>query len=727
MRLAIVTREYPPETAWGGIGSFYKTLVDSLVTFGVDVEVFTQTKYSERDERVDDVLVHYVCARSDVTGTESSSDIGACSSLGAYASALSIKMYETVAKRHHELPFDLIEGHEHLGINALININGLKGAKTITRYHTPYKSLVDRGLVDWPVFPNINELEYLSIKHADIRLSTSTFIDHVICEDFGVSPSDYLTPNFVEDLEPSGVERGGEKENLIIFVGRMVWVHKRPDLAIKAFLEIAQKYPDWRIEFAGLDMPLPEGGSVWNDRCMALLASLDASRFKYHGVLNKASLNELYSRAKIILVPSDFESFGLVALEAVMRGCVPIVSRSTALADIIQDDDLIHQKGSYLDLSKKIIKLIDSESLIEEKARAIQGWVDDYKPDVLGDQNYKLYNKIMKEESTGVEYRNVSGLKISIVTPSYNQAEYIEETILSVWNQDYRNFEHIVMDGGSSDGTVEILKKYPHLQWVSESDEGQAHAINKGILRSSGDIIAYLNSDDVYRPGAFAAVAKFFEDNPDVSVIVGRCDYINEGSEKIGELQPVFQGFGSLLRYWGWGNWHCIPQQSVFWRRSVVENVGLFDVRYHYVMDLEMWFRIALKYDFHVIDDKLAGFRLIEGTKTVSNTHKMYEEEFSAFCRYLKYLPKNDVVKTRLEGKRHLAGKYLDLAEHYFLTLKKCDASKDFVVKSRQADSRIIWNKRYVYTWLGLRFNNQKLISSMIEKMHRNVLRKRAR
>ena len=120
-------------------------------------------------------------------------------------------------------------------------------------------------------------------------------------------------------------------------------------------------------------------------------------------------------------------------------------------------------------------------------------------------------------------------MKISIITPSYNQAQFIERTILSVLNQDYKDIEYIIMDGGSTDGTVEILKKYSdHIIWKSEKDNGQSDAINKGLKMATGDIVAYLNSDDTYQPGAFKEVATFFEKNPDKKWVYGKCLIINE-------------------------------------------------------------------------------------------------------------------------------------------------------------------------------------------------------
>jgi glycosyltransferase involved in cell wall biosynthesis len=177
---------------------------------------------------------------------------------------------------------------------------------------------------------------------------------------------------------------------------------------------------------------------------------------------------------------------------------------------------------------------------------------------------------------------------VSIVTPSLNQAEFIEQTILSVRDQDYPNIEHIVIDGGSSDGTLAILKKYPHLVWLSEPDDGQSSAINKGFKRTKGDIVAWLNSDDVYLPGAVSAAVAFLGAHPETFLVYGDYREIDSCGVVTGVVRARDFDFDYELNVR-----NVLPQPSVFFRRGVFERVGCLSEKYHYAFDVEYWIRIA--------------------------------------------------------------------------------------------------------------------------------------
>lgn len=215
--------------------------------------------------------------------------------------------------------------------------------------------------------------------------------------------------------------------------------------------------------------------------------------------------------------------------------------------------------------------------------------------------------------------------RISIITPSYNQGHFIEETIRSILLQGYPNLEYIIIDGGSSDNTVETIKKYePWLTyWVSEPDRGQTHAINKGVERATGEVIAYLNSDDYYLPGTLFQVAEYFRQCPETDLLHGRCRYVNQQGEKIGEQFASITTFEEIIDLWDvWWKKRQFVQPEVFWSKRISDRIGEFNEALYYVMDYEYWCRI-LQAGGRVgsIDSELTCFRFTETQKSNQSTH----------------------------------------------------------------------------------------------------------
>jgi len=202
---------------------------------------------------------------------------------------------------------------------------------------------------------------------------------------------------------------------------------------------------------------------------------------------------------------------------------------------------------------------------------------------------------------------------VSVVTPSYNSARFIEETILSVKNQTYPRIEHIVMDGSSTDETLDILRKYnDSITWISEPDEGQSDAINKGWKMAKGEILGWLNADDIYVPSAVETAVRFFSNNPSTSMVYGNCDFIDEnGKIIIRQYQAGKFDLKGLL---------CsrinIPQPTVFFRKEVLNHVGYLDKDLHMVMDGDYWIRIGLNnLEVQYLPLQLASFRIYHGQK----------------------------------------------------------------------------------------------------------------
>jgi glycosyltransferase involved in cell wall biosynthesis len=241
-------------------------------------------------------------------------------------------------------------------------------------------------------------------------------------------------------------------------------------------------------------------------------------------------------------------------------------------------------------------------------------------------------------------------MRISVVIPSYNQAEYLPATLASVCGQSHPDVEVLVFDGGSTDGSVEILQKWRSpagghpIRWVSGKDRGQADAINRGLRESTGDILAYLNSDDIYYPGALAAVAAHFRSQPDSLALYGRARHLHANGRIMEDYPTEPWNYERLLGI-------CyLCQPAVFWRREVIERFGVFDDALQYVLDYEYWLRVGREAPFHYLAEHvLAGSRLHEHTKTLSQRVPVHLE----LARMLKkYASSSEAV---LVWVKHLA------------------------------------------------------------------------
>lgn len=212
---------------------------------------------------------------------------------------------------------------------------------------------------------------------------------------------------------------------------------------------------------------------------------------------------------------------------------------------------------------------------------------------------------------------------ISVITPSYNQAPYLEATIRSVLNQTGVDLEYIIVDGGSTDGTPEIIKKYDSqlAWWVSEPDRGQTDAINKGFARAKGDILAWINSDDTYEPGALAEAAAYLNDHPETGMVYGDCHFIDAAGQKIGRFNAAQTDYQKLRR----GYVH-IPQQSSFFRASLWKQVGPLDPSFYFAMDYDLWVRLAACSKLDYYPRLWANFRLHGDAKTIAADDRCWPE-----------------------------------------------------------------------------------------------------
>jgi glycosyltransferase involved in cell wall biosynthesis len=286
---------------------------------------------------------------------------------------------------------------------------------------------------------------------------------------------------------------------------------------------------------------------------------------------------------------------------------------------------------------------------------------------------------------------------VSIVTPSFNQAEFIEKTILSVLDQDYPNIEYFVIDGGSTDGSVDIIKNYSKRLsgWISEKDRGQADAINKGFHRAQGEFITWLNSDDLLLAGSISSAVKVLQDNPSVSLVYGDVVSIDESGNVI-----------NVMRY---GNWELsdlmqfqiLGQPSVMMRRACLENAGYLDLKYHYLLDHQLWLRVAERGPILYLPCTRAAARFHPGAKNVAFSKEFGKEAL----QIVTWMQKQPYLKEKFKQheRKIKAGAYR-IAARYLLDADLYSASLSYYRKSLFSYPPIALKElhRMVYALLSL-------------------------
>ncbi len=288
---------------------------------------------------------------------------------------------------------------------------------------------------------------------------------------------------------------------------------------------------------------------------------------------------------------------------------------------------------------------------------------------------------------------------VSIITPSYNQAEYLEATIQSVLAQEYSDLEYIVVDGGSTDGSVEIIQKYADQLswWVSEPDQGQADGINKGLRRARGEVVAWLNSDDLYMPGAILAAVAAFRVDPDSGMVFGDAITIDPSGCPLNRLSFGDWGLQELMRF------RIICQPSVFMRRAVLKQAGFLDENFHYMLDHHFWMRIASSFSVKHIPELWAAARHHPAAKNVSLAPKFSLETY----RVLEWIKENPDFQFEYQAdKRQITGGAHRLAARYFL-----DGGQSSKALKAYCKAMVFWPSYAIKHWHRMAFAILSLIS----------------
>jgi len=341
------------------------------------------------------------------------------------------------------------------------------------------------------------------------------------------------------------------------------------------------------------------------------------------GFVPHEQVSALFRNADALVYFSLFEGFGMPVLEAFHHGTPVLCSNTTSLPEVGGEAVLACDPTDIDAMAGLMRRILNEEGLKEKliaKAPARLAAYDWATP-------ARALRAALKRRAHAKPRQKAKPL-VSIVMPTRNHGHFIRESIDSVLSQSYPNVELIVMDGASTDDTVEILKSYgERIRWISEPDNGQADAINKGMGKVSGDILAYLNSDDILLPGALEKVVDYFNEHPECDMVYGDADYIDKDGYVTGQYVTAEFSFDRLMHDC------CVCQPAAFWRRRAAERTGAFNAELQTAMDYEYWLRLAADGSIiHYTRQKLAQSRLHEDAKTLAMRGKIYEEVFR-ICR----------------------------------------------------------------------------------------------
>lgn len=486
------------------------------------------------------------------------------------------------------------------------------------------------------VLSDIRKSTANTLGQADGILTISEYSKETIVEKYGVPAEKiqvtYLNSDGVFD-RPILPERREELKKKIgadyIFYPANSWPHKNHMNLLKAYSILKDKYDTkLKLVFTG-DRKQRQGeieGYITENQLEKDII--------YLGYLPQEDMPYIFANATVMAFPSVFEGFGIPLVEAMKAKVAVACSKCGSIPEVAGDAALYFDAQDPEDIAEKIASLIKDDSLRADLIARGEKVAEKYSWKQCAEDTVKYLNRIWNENKVTVEERYEEYPLVTIVTPSYNQGEFIKDTIESVLKQDYPNIEYLVMDGGSTDNTVEILKSYgDRLQWVSEKDKGQADAVNKGIERAKGKIIGWLNSDDTYLDGAVSKMVSYLKEHPDTDMVYGEGYYTDKDGNVTERYLTEMYSRDRLAEM-------CIIcQPTAFFTKEIVEKAGMLDVEHQLSMDYELWMRIAKQGKIAFLPEYIATSRMYEENKTLSRRKEVFEETCKAVKRHYGYVP----------------------------------------------------------------------------------------
>lgn len=552
-----------------------------------------------------------------------------------------------------------------------------------------------------------------TVEAADLLLTISEYSKSTLVEKYKVSPErikvTWLDSDgvFGEPLTDEGMRRVKDAYMLpgeYIYFPANTWPHKNHMRLLKAFLLLKKKkdFTPKLVLTGAKSNSHSKIGKFINKHGLQ-------NEVIYPGYIPQADMPYVFANANMLVFPSLFEGFGIPLIESMRSGIPVACSNSTSLPEIGGDAALYFDGFSVKSIAEGIYRLYTDDGLRKKliakgkERAALFSW------EKCAEETLGHITKTYREKKATRSPRSETPL-VSVITPSYNQGQFIKETIDSVLSQDYPNVEYIVIDGGSTDETVDILRSYgDRIKWVSEKDDGQADAVDKGLKIATGEIIGWLNSDDTYTEGAIRTAVDYLESRPDTDMVYGEGWYMDKDSVITGRYNTEKYSKSRLAET-------CfICQPSAFFRKSLVDRAGGLDASLHLCMDYELWMRFANFGKISYIPEYLACSRMYAENKTSARRKEIFKEVCASVKKHYGYLPMQwtyGYADYLLRGARGRRFKCLALVIFLMMNIKRPGYAVKFVLKRVYRIAKGVipvepFDGMYADRWVSKQYNGQ--------------------
>jgi glycosyltransferase involved in cell wall biosynthesis len=478
-----------------------------------------------------------------------------------------------------------------------------------------------------------------SVFYSDVVFTISEYSKRTIVEKFHADPQKIVVVDLATDPEfqtsPSPQAQASFRDLRLfdeyIYYPANYWEHKNHVTLLRAMKVLRENgHPDLGLVLTG--------SSDGVERVQREIGALDLeSAVRILSYQPREVIAEIYRHSRALVFASRFEGFGIPLLEAFHTGTPVVSSSAGSLPEVAGDAALLVDEMSPKSIAAGVGRILRDDGLRTQLVERGFERVRKYEWTGAVDLTIEWLERIA--QSTRVSIQVDSRPTVSIVTPSFNMGKFIQETIESVLAQEYPHIEYLVMDGGSTDETLAILRQFEgKLRYTSAKDGGQANAINRGFAESSGEIFAFLNADDTYLPGAVGTAVRHLRANPSVGAVYGEAYYTDEDGT-VTERYPT--GPFDYQRL----NRNCyICQPAAFMMRDAFSAVGGMNESLHYALDYDLWIRMAKVYPLLKVDDYLATSRMHSANKTLGSRRQVYMEILSLAKAHYGYVPFDWVV-----------------------------------------------------------------------------------